>query len=252
MQLEDSRIVRLMKRSLTTFLLLVGILLATLPARSARSDPLPEDCSWASVLFAVDGDTIDVRSAGRAFRVRYIGVDAAESGQACFGQASAENRSLVEGQVVCLQRDVSDTDLYGRLLRYVFVGETMVNAELLRRGVVSRDIHAPDVRHAQWFAELEHQARTSGRGCWGITLPYPAYMPHIAVRAVQQEPTVEATLPPGGTPTPGGDKVWVTDTGSKYHRWGCTYLRLSAHEVSCAWVATAGYAACSVCRPWCP
>jgi hypothetical protein len=90
----------------------------------------------ATVTRVVDGDTIVVNIAGSEYRVRYIGVDTPESTtkQECYGREAARfNRSLVNGQTVRLERDVNDTDRFGRLLRYVYLpnGE-MVNEVLVR------------------------------------------------------------------------------------------------------------------------
>ncbi|MDE7311440.1 MAG: peptidoglycan-binding protein [Eubacterium sp.] len=43
--------------------------------------------------------------------------------------------------------------------------------------------------------------------------------------------------------------VYVTDTGSKYHRDGCRYLSRSKHAIDLSVAQSLGYDACSVCRP---
>lgn len=43
--------------------------------------------------------------------------------------------------------------------------------------------------------------------------------------------------------------VYVTDTGSKYHRDGCRYLSRSKHAIERSTALSLGYDACSVCRP---
>lgn len=43
--------------------------------------------------------------------------------------------------------------------------------------------------------------------------------------------------------------VYITDTGSKYHRSGCQYLRSSHHAISKSNAISRGYGACSRCRP---
>lgn len=44
-----------------------------------------------------------------------------------------------------------------------------------------------------------------------------------------------------------GTYVYVTDTGSKYHRAGCRYLWNSSHKISLSSAKSQGYTACSVC-----
>ncbi|GAF76144.1 unnamed protein product, partial [marine sediment metagenome] len=77
----------------------------------------------------IDGDTIIIEG---DYRVRYIGIDAPEiypELEACGMEALEVNRALVEGREVRLEQDVSETDKYGRLLRYVYVDDIFVNAE---------------------------------------------------------------------------------------------------------------------------
>lgn len=41
--------------------------------------------------------------------------------------------------------------------------------------------------------------------------------------------------------------VYITDTGRKYHRWGCKYLLDSYHAISLQNALKSGYTACSQC-----
>lgn len=43
--------------------------------------------------------------------------------------------------------------------------------------------------------------------------------------------------------------VYVTDTGSKYHSYGCRYLKDSCFPVSLSDAKASGYTPCSVCKP---
>jgi micrococcal nuclease len=126
----------------------------------------------ALVLRVIDGDTILVAIDGREERVRYIGVDTPETVApdrpvGCFGpEASARNKALVEGKTVELERDISERDRFDRLLRYVYVDGTLVNAELLREGYATSVTFPPDVRENERFRTLEQEARTARRGLW--------------------------------------------------------------------------------------
>jgi micrococcal nuclease len=92
------------------------------------------------VVEVVDGDTVRVDIDGKLYSVRYIGMDAPETripeqpAEPCGPEASAKNAELVAGKTVRLEKDVSEADRYGRLLRYVWVGDVMLNAELVRLG----------------------------------------------------------------------------------------------------------------------
>jgi micrococcal nuclease len=121
---------------------------------------------YGSVTYVVDGDTIDVSLGGQDFRVRYIGVNTPERGEPCFDQATAANRVLVENQIVALVRDVSETDQYGRLLRYVYVGDAFVNAALVEAGWAESRRYPPDTLYGDTFDALEDAARAANLGCW--------------------------------------------------------------------------------------
>ena len=120
----------------------------------------------------VDGDTIEVSIGGKSYTVRYIGIDTPETVHPsklvqCFGkEASAKNRELVNGKNVELEKDVSETDEYGRLLRYVYVDGLLVNAELVRLGYAHAISYPPDVKDQDLFVRLQQEAREAQRGLW--------------------------------------------------------------------------------------
>lgn len=132
----------------------------------------------------VDGDTIKVSVNGSTYTVRYIGIDTPETVhpskpvQWLGPEASAANRGLVEGQTVYLETDVSETDQYGRLLRYVWIKDgsawLLVNTELLRRGLATVTTFPPDVRYVDAvYLPAQKVAQAAGLGLWG-TPPAPA------------------------------------------------------------------------------
>lgn len=140
--------------------------------RSTAGSTVPPGLTMALVTQVVDGDTIYVEMKGEQRTVRYIGVDTPEVdarlGVECFGaEASASNEELVEGEMVGLEKDVSETDQYGRLLRYVWLGGEMVNSILVREGYAEAKRYPPDVRYQALLDGLEKDARASGAGQWG-------------------------------------------------------------------------------------
>jgi endonuclease YncB( thermonuclease family) len=124
----------------------------------------------ALVTGIVDGDTIHINIAGEPFKLRYIGIDAPEMDSPSGPIAREANRRLVEGQTVYLEKDVSDTDRYGRLLRYVYLADgTFVNAELIRQGYAVAKAYPPDTRHHRQLSQLQDEARRALRGLWKAT-----------------------------------------------------------------------------------
>ncbi len=158
---------------------------------------MPEGWEQARVVRIVDGDTIRVELGGRQETVRYIGVDAPETNHPTIGsqpygpEATEANRLLVEGKVVALERDRSETDRYGRLLRYVWVGDVLVNAELVRQGYARSVSYPPDTKYQGWFDALEQEAREAGRGMWAALSPV---LPSGDVRITAKQKATEPEL----------------------------------------------------------
>ncbi len=118
----------------------------------------------------VDGDTIELETGEK---VRYIGVDTPETVSPkkkvqCFGkEASAYNKQLVAGQRVRLEKDISETDRYGRLLRYVYLSDgTFVNLKLVQDGYANVSTFPPDVKFSQGFVAAAREAREKKVGLW--------------------------------------------------------------------------------------
>ncbi len=143
---------------------LVALLLGGLSARAEES----------LVSRVIDGDTVQL-SDGRL--IRYLGVDAPEVRRRVgeiwvkdpepFGEAAMEaNRRLVERKRIRLEYDVVRRDRFGRWLAYVYVGDMLVNAELVRLGFAHPLTVPPNVRYADRLRALAGEARRERRGLW--------------------------------------------------------------------------------------
>lgn len=174
------------------------------------------------VVRVIDGDTIEIEGGQK---LRYIGIDTPESKDPnkdveCFAnEATQKNEQLVLNQEVRLEKDVSEVDKYGRLLRYVYVGDQMVNEILVREGYAQASAYPPDVKYQDLFAKLEQEARDQATGLWGAVCtmepsptptltPWPTRVPTAVIQptakptAVWVKPTaVPATpVPPTAVP----------------------------------------------------
>ncbi|MEI8103869.1 MAG: thermonuclease family protein [Candidatus Moraniibacteriota bacterium] len=136
---------------------------------SSTNQP-PSQSDWQRVLRVVDGDTVELENGEK---VRYIGMNAPESVKPnwpveCFGhEASDYNKQLVEGKRMRLEKDVSDRDKYGRLLRFVYLEDgTLVNDTLVREGYASVSTFPPDVAKEAQFKQAQQEARDAKRGLW--------------------------------------------------------------------------------------
>ncbi len=144
-------------------------------AQVIESLPASQSAQLVKVIRVVDGDTIRLEN-GQT--VRYIGIDTPETKHPqkklqCFGkEASNKNKELVEGKMVRLEKDISETDKYWRLLRYVFVpteaspSGLFVNDYLVREGFAHTSTFPPDVKYSDYFINLEREAQTNHKGLW--------------------------------------------------------------------------------------
>lgn len=121
------------------------------------------------VVRVVDGDTVKLEN-GKV--VRYIGIDTPETVDPrkpiqCFGkEVSSKNKELVEGKEVTLVKDVSETDKYGRLLRYVYIDNTFVNDYLVKNGYAHSSSYPPDIKYQEQFKKSEEEAKNNKLGLW--------------------------------------------------------------------------------------
>jgi endonuclease YncB( thermonuclease family) len=146
-------------------ILLILLLIVLLAACSSVSTSNSGTGETGRVVRVIDGDTIDVNVNGQVIRVRYVGVNTPERDEVCYQDATDANRRLVENKTVRLERDTSDTDRYDRPLRYVYVGDTFVNWELVKDGYAEAVLYEPDDRYYQDFLRLESQATLANLGC---------------------------------------------------------------------------------------
>jgi len=148
----------------------------------------------------IDGDTIELEGGQR---VRYIGIDTPElsgNNPECYArEAYDKNRELVEGKQVRLEKDVSETDRYGRLLRYVYVDDNFINDLLVRTGYANASSYPPDIKYQDQFREAEKEARESNKGLWNSCLtitPKPTTKPTATPKQSSGGSQPAPTTPP--------------------------------------------------------
>jgi endonuclease YncB( thermonuclease family) len=158
----------------------------------------------AQVLRVWDGNTILIDG---GYSVRYIGVNTPGAGMfrrpvEPFGREAAErNAELVEGQQVELEEDATDLDGAGNLLRYVYIGDTMVNELLLREGLARVAPMGRNTRYAALLTVAEQDARAAPAALWTLVTPTPTPT-RLPTSTLPRPPTRLPTrprppLPPG-------------------------------------------------------
>lgn len=127
------------------------------------------------VVEVIDGDTVKVEN-GKT--VRLLGVDTPETKDPrkpvqCFGkEASNELKRLIDKKYVILEKDISETDKYNRLLRYIYLpldnGQTLfVQDYLVREGFATALTFPPDVKFSEQLRDAERFAKQNKKGLWG-------------------------------------------------------------------------------------
>jgi len=194
----------------------------------------------------VDGDTVELAD-GR--KLRYIGINTPETVKPntpvqCMGKAaSARNRELVDGKEIEIEKDVSETDRYGRLLRYVYVGDIFVNQYLVAEGFAQASSYPPDVKYQEIFREAQRKAQEDNKGLWAsCETSYKRTETAVLGATENQVPsaTYTANVPPPSPAlyvSPSGNQQCVIKgnismLGKIYHLPGCgSYEKTSINLV---------------------
>lgn len=185
---------------------------------------------WRKCIIVIDGDTILL--AGNE-KVRLIGVDTPETRDEdrpvqYFGKEAYEfTRNLVEGKKVRLEYGMNRKDKYGRTLAYVYLEDgTFLNAEIIKQGY-GYLYRAFIFKYFDKFWQYEKEAREKKIGLW-------SYEEKNESKAVDKND---------------GIIVYITRTGKKYHREGCSALKRSKIPISLKEASKRGYTPCSRCNP---
>ncbi len=150
---------------------------------------IPGDAQPATLRRVIDGDTIEVDLGGQVETVRLILIDTPETKKPnspveCFGaEATAFTTSVLTGYGgrLYLEKDVSERDQYGRLLRYVWLdlgdhwrvdGDDaapavyLVDEAIVRAGFAALATFPPDVKYVDQIRAAQTFARDHRLGLW--------------------------------------------------------------------------------------
>lgn len=148
----------------------------TTPLRKRAFLPFVQNPERGIVTNVVDGDTFDISLPSGVKRVRLIGIDAPESG-VCYYQESKEAlKQLLLNRDTWLEKDISETDDYGRLLRYARLPgyDLTLNEYLVARGYAFVKSYPPDVKYDAQFAYALSWAKANNQGGWSACTGTPS------------------------------------------------------------------------------
>lgn len=117
----------------------------------------------------INGDSIELDD---GTVVRYIGIDAPDSeNRHVAGEvgnaAYVLNRGLVQGQELKIEYDIEPKDPKGRDLAWVWVGEKLINAELVKEGQAIVSVFPPNVKYLDVLFKAQDEAAKAKKGMWG-------------------------------------------------------------------------------------
>lgn len=170
----------------------------------------------------VDGDTFRLDNDET---VRLIGINTPESGQPYYQEATNVLRDLVLDKVVRLERDISERDRYGRLLAYVYVGDVLVNRELVVKGLAKAYPFEPDTSKQDVFSDAEIIAQKQGVGMWTPAAP-------AVSAAAETESTVNVVVSAFNYDSPGNDNETMTEEYFVLTNKGSEPVDLSGYRAS--------------------
>jgi micrococcal nuclease len=136
-----------------------------------------------------DGDTIDVQLGdGNVDTVRLIGINSSESGE-CFSDEASLILSILTpvGSQIGMTIDKTDRDIYGRLLRYVWVGTMSINEEMVRRGAAIAREYPPDTVLAGRLDDAQDEARDGRLGLWAPSACGPSAGTEISIVRIEAD-----------------------------------------------------------------
>lgn len=154
-------------------------------------DQASSTCTFeaAKVTKVIDGDTIEIDRGKGIEKVRFILVDSPETKHPkkqveYYGKEASEfTTKWLEGRTIYLEKDVRETDKYGRLLRYIWlvkpatnnptneeIGSYMFNSYLVRDGYAVVAQFPPDIKYVEILKTFEAYARQNNLGLYGVPI----------------------------------------------------------------------------------
>ena len=112
----------------------------------------------------IDGDTIYIDTGEK---IRLICIDTPETHEDYYQEAKNYLEDLILYKEVRLEKDISETDRYGRLLRYIYTKEgDFVNKMIVRAGYGKAYRYEPDISKCSEIEEAEEYAKDDNLGIW--------------------------------------------------------------------------------------
>jgi endonuclease YncB( thermonuclease family) len=237
----------------------------------------------AVVTKVYDGDYIKVKIEGKSYKVKMLGSDVpdkkwgtAKNIKDAIKDAEKYVKDLIDNKEIKLVSDKSagDKNKKGHLLRYVYLGSTLVNAELLKKGYAN--VSDDTFSKKSTFNGYAKKAEKDKIGIWSEAVKKEGVFSKWFGRnkseddsdADAEDAKEEAVSSKKAgsesvksvSSTKDTDTSWykssmasvivyVTKSGEKFHKKGCSHLTESATKITIKEAKEKGYQPCKTCEP---
>jgi len=119
------------------------------------------------VTAVIDGDTADIIINGKTERLRFSGINTPEKGECYYLEAKNKLKELILNKEIYIQQDITDRGNYGRLLRYIYLDDLLINEHLVEEGYAKvYDKYKNDTSKYYQLKRVEAEAIRLNKGLW--------------------------------------------------------------------------------------
>ncbi len=217
----------------------------------------------------IDGDTVELSDGNK---VALIGINIPQSttkNEPYGKEASDYIKNQLTGKTVYIEKDTSEADKSGRLLRYVWleipkelsdseIRTKMFNSILVSQGYAQvSSTYLSDVKYEEYFTKYNAEAKNSNKGLWAINKAASVDTSASNVAANNSSKSFSGSsakvkaansTPEENSSNQSAGKVIITVTGKKYHNSGCRTIKQVKSTVTKEEAQSMGYGPCGVCH----
>lgn len=189
----------------------------------------------------IDGDTIELKN-GQVIRLINVNTPESTNKKETYGnEASQYTKDTLLGKTVWLTKDISETDRYGRLLRFIWLKKPVnlsekvfrsncFNAFLVLKGYAMSYSYKPDITYSSFFKKFDREAYHKKAGLW----QFGEYGTTKGDYATEKGSSLATDNPPVVQNEPSSQTiVYFTPSGKSYHqKKGCPTLSRSKNILS--------------------
>jgi len=211
----------------------------------------------ANVVRIIDGDTIVVQNISleikNDIKIRLNGIDAPEINQ----EYGEESKKYLENNIYNKNVKIEwlEKDKYERILGDIFYNNNWINLEIIKSG---NAWHYKQYSNSELLSQAEIKAKIDKIGIWGLTsdqIP-PWMFRNLNDSSSKNNANLNNYLESLSSNNYSSNNynnsnsyVYITNTGKKYHKYGCRYLSKSSIKISKSEAISKGYTPCSICKP---